>query len=380
MLLSNFLKSATPPEEGSLRFLEVDVPSSDGVVPADDLSEVIRLQQLVTYASNESEVHVSWHEEIEERVFPRPTLFPICAVLLLLDNVRHTRVGAQQEGFHKSVTAARRKIYEYRMLTDLATPNQAALCADSRGYGRPFDLYAPDQPGRLRSREEYETLVERILLPLFKSPSGVNQAFERRSALATILYELFENTEVHGKKTVSGAPLAKNGIRGVLVRMASLRRVERKYGQQTKNVVDVSCLELSIFDTGVGFYSSLRKAAPTERTSIAEENGALHECLKRHFDPSSIPRSAEGHRGLGLYEVLRNLLLLEGWFEIRTGRLHVYRTFLKGDMRLQREPENSSRPNMPKEMLLDWTKRYSGDPTEHRPLIGSSIRILIPLE
>jgi hypothetical protein len=83
---------------------------------------------------------------------------------------------------------------------------------------------------------------------------------------------------------------------------------------------------------------------------------------------------------MGLYEVLRALQLLRGAIEVRTGRIFGYRTFMEGDLKFKMEPATSlTRPGMPKPQLLDVERRIVTVPTRHELLVGSSIRVIVPL-
>ena len=83
---------------------------------------------------------------------------------------------------------------------------------------------------------------------------------------------------------------------------------------------------------------------------------------------------------MGLYEVLRALKMMQGMLEIRTGRIHGYRSFLEGELRLQLEPETSeTRPGMPKASLLDVDRNVATYPSPRDLVRGSVVRVVVPL-
>jgi hypothetical protein len=106
----------------------------------------------------------------------------------------------------------------------------------------------------------------------------------------------------------------------------------------------------------------------------------LHSCLIKHSGSSSYPDQRLGHRGFGLYEVLRTIYLSKGTFEIRSGRVHGYRDFGRNAYRLLREEaDDKNRPNFPKEKLLDFVKKYVSVPSKNQLIVGTAVRVSIPL-
>jgi hypothetical protein len=83
---------------------------------------------------------------------------------------------------------------------------------------------------------------------------------------------------------------------------------------------------------------------------------------------------------MGLYEVLRALQYLKGKFEVRSGRVYGFRTFLEGETQFQIEAASSpTRPGMPKPVLLDQQKQFVRVPSPNGMVVGAAIRVLIPL-
>jgi hypothetical protein len=84
---------------------------------------------------------------------------------------------------------------------------------------------------------------------------------------------------------------------------------------------------------------------------------------------------------MGLYEVLRAIQSLKGRVEIRTGRLFAYRTFLDGQVQAQMQPmATMAHFAWPKPRLLDVEKKYVAVPSKQDALVGTSVRVVVPLD
>lgn len=139
-------------------------------------------------------------------------------------------------------------------------------------------------------------------------------------------------------------------------------------------------LEVSIFDSGLGYYSSYTQQALDFSTELDEEWKVMHKCFSRHFDPKQVDHR-QRQRGMGLYEVLRALQELKGSIEVRTGRLFAYRSFFEGELLPQMQPSSGpwARISFPKPVLLDVQNRLMPRPTGHDTVVGAAVRIVVPL-
>lgn len=349
-----------------------------------ELSEVICIQRLIALANFAMEVNVIWDEEPIRQVLRSPSIFPLLAVLLCIDSATHFSGG----GVKLEVAKSRKEIYEYLLQADLFSDVQILLCADNRGHGRPKALYQ-SKTGSLISREDFESVVDTLLSTHTGYGIGSSKAIFFIQAIATIVAELFENTEIHGRLGLDKKPIAKNGLRGIVFKRIKILHQENVLPDQSqqevtqvhrkKEVREADALEISVFDSGVGFYSSYTRKELTATVSVSEEWDVVHKCLERHYDDGD-PNFRPSHRAMGLYEVLRALKMVNGILEVRSGRTYGYRTFVPGEMQFQLESSASSRrPNMPKPVLLDHTRKYVTVPTAHEYVVGSSIRVIIPL-
>ncbi len=357
------------------------------------IPEVVAIQRLITLARSGVKMSVKWDSRIGTQVFAAPPLFPLLAVLLCLDCADHHLTEANGTIKEVNVQQIRKTIHNFRPLTDLFADSQILICSDSRGYGRPKSLY--NQDGTLLSRSDFEGLVERLLAAQIGLDVDTAQAVKFSQNVSTIIAELFENTEIHGKQDLRGIPFKYNGIRGILFKrielpLLTLPKPTQVSNHEYRSVVDERrrtppvALEISVFDSGAGFFGSYTRSQLSSDTPLLDEWKVVHKCLERHydFDPLSLPPHHDtrlAHTGMGLYEVLRALQFLKGKFEVRSGRTYGFRTFLEGETQFLIEAATSARPGMPKPVLLDQGLKFVRFPTANELLVGSTVRVLVPL-
>lgn len=378
-------------EQTNASSLIIDIPSTylDTISENELLPEVIAIQRLISLSRLDKQIRVIWNQKVAAKVFDAPNLFPLLAVLICLDNVSHELQQEDGSTLVAELKSSRQLIYKYSLHADLFSDTQILICADSRGHGRPSTLYS-EKSNELIARADFDSLVDRLLVGQVATNISASQAVKFSQAIATIVAELFENTDLHGKVGLNGAPFKLNGIRGLIFKRIKIEKKVRrqafevltpskKTGAEHGNGELLDALEISVFDSGVGFYSAYTKQKLTSDTPLASEWEVVHKCLERHYE-IPIHDTRPSHRAMGLYEVLRALQTVLGLIEVRSGRAYGFRTFLEGDWRFQREPQSSTqRPGMPKPVLLDVKNKFVTVPTPHEHLTGVSIRVLIPL-
>lgn len=344
-------------------------------------SEVLAIQTLLTAAKLADRLVVEWQAGIAKKAFASPTIFPLLAVLLVLRDAEHIHdEAAVGHGGHFDLATARSAIHTHVLSKGFFVDSQIVLCADSLGKSTPRDLYDP-KTRRLRSREDTETVVLDLLAG-HQYEADRESSFSRPKALAIVVAELFENTHLHGRIDLDRRPVGPNSVRGLVIKRLGMKLPPKRGTKDGSAGKTVAALELSIFDAGIGYFSSFTREKLGPTTELKYEWKVLHNCLERHYNPE-VPDQRSSHRGLGLNEVLRSLQSLRGMLEIRTGRLFAYRSFVEGEIQPQMQTNPSDWTPIriwPKPVLLDTAKRYVAQPTEHEELIGSSVRILVPLE
>lgn len=344
--------------------------------------EVFAIQAILTLARSSVPLVIRWSSDVVAALMGAAATQPLVAVLVSIESAVH-KVNGQLDDLEmqKLLLAARKSLVKYRLQADFFSDRQIALCADSRGYSYPPDLY--ESEARLKSREEYEGLIQDVLVGQLANLSDGAESYRFSSALGVIVAELFENTHVHGRFNLDGALLKPDAMRGLLLKRIKLDLpITAMVDGRTKMATRVQeCLELSVFDTGVGYLQSFTHEPLTDETDLGLEWRVFHNCLERHHDPA-LRDTRAAHRGMGLAEVLRALQELEGRIEIRTGRLFAHRTFLPGEFHALMAPLSSpwAHRRQPVPKMLDFQKKYVGVPTKHHPVVGTAVRVIIPLK
>ena len=342
-------------------------------------SEVFAIQRLLTLTRSGIQVRASWHPAIATRAKISVSLFPLLAVLLSLQSARHHIEGKSAEEALEFTTEARKAIAKYRLTNDLFSLSQIVLCNDSRGQGRPPDLY-DKASGAVARRENFETLVLDVLARHVPTEVQQTNAFKNAKALGVIVAELFENTDMHGRFDLSGKLLAPDAMRGLAFKRIKITKPSPKSSGHDHSAEIMDCMEVLIFDTGLGYYPSYTRRPIEPDTSLKEEWQVLHNCLERHYFPD-VDDGRAGHRAMGLTEVLRSVQALRGRIEVRTGRLYAYRTFMDGDLQAQMEEVSSrfAHISWPRPRMLDVEKRYVAIPSSHDIVVGTAVRVVVPL-
>ena len=399
--LSDLTEVIVLPAKGS--DVVIEVPDSYLVDKRFSLPGVegLAIQRLITLAHEAASLKFVWHAAAAHRLLDSPAVNPLAAVALCLNNARHdTNTGSKLAP--ATLGRARKKLLEHQLTADLFTQSQLVVCLDFERPSLPDDLYDPSTR-TLRPEVDFQSLVDDLIYGQHGAGFKAEKLSSLRVALAVILRELLENTDDHAKSDSEGQELKPNSVRGLLV-----KRIEQKRSLPKPGAVDlppIPCLEFTIFDSGIGYFNSYRRqllkgqarGEPVsvgnkqadqvrnfelgEAVSVETEYAIVLKCLRRHSENGKeIPDARPGHRGMGLYEVLRALKMMQGMFEVRTGRVHGYRSFLDGEIRIQLEPDSSEkRPGMPKVSLLDVDRKVVFFPAPREMVRGSVVRVVVPL-
>jgi hypothetical protein len=340
--------------------------------------EVVGIQRLISLARKDASFEVLWNEKALKTVLSSAAIFPLLAIVLLLSRATHRVRHADGSSESIDVGDAVRPLLKHRLARDLFADSEMVVCLDGRGAPLPWDIYLPHSQ-TLRPREDFETLVVDALTAQVAEGTSRDTVYRNASSLGTVVAELVENTDMHGRLDVAGRALGTDAFRGLIFKRIKMDvpYVRPARGTPTSRMVEF--FEVSVFDSGVGYFEAYTRGEQARNADLNYEWKVLHNCLERHYHPDVKDHSA-GHRAMGLYEVLKAIQVLKGRIEIRTGRLYAYRTFLDGELQAQMTlKEGFAYHGWPVPKLLDVNKRYLARPSEHEPLCGSSVRIVIPL-
>jgi hypothetical protein len=202
---------------------------------------------------------------------------------------------------------------------------------------------------------------------------------QQRDYFNSIIYELMKNTFEWARTNINDAPLNPN-IRGLLVKFVAKKRATfleqysnheglRKYfesGELKENATgQIYLMELSVFDSGIGFINRFKGANPDTTLPSIE---ILKRCMTKH---STTDKSMDRFdKGLGLDRILGILDGL-GFIRIRTGNLSVYRNLISNKY---------SDVTEGKMTLFDWTLHGTQEQSKFPEFTGSMLTILYPLQ
>jgi hypothetical protein len=236
--------------------------------------------------------------------------------------------------------------------------------------------------GEVRHRDDFVSLGESMMRrAAWRGETPIPPELYR--PLGSILHELFKNTHEWARTDEEGVPHLRS-VRGLLAQ-------GHTWGEQEiADVVEGSpalaaylrnpdfrtnegrfrCLELSIFDSGIGLARRWLSRESTSRNGVVrptldEEYQACMECFLRWKTSSGAL-----HKGLGLHEVMETLSKLQGFFRVRTGRLSLYRDFVA-------RPYGDSAPAT-SHILTDWSSQ-SESPTAMASVQGTLYTMLLPI-
>jgi len=199
--------------------------------------------------------------------------------------------------------------------------------------------------------------------------------------LKKISFELMKNTFEWGRTDEDNVSLDPN-IRGVLFKFYKVRRktlvddfknhpgVVNYLNSTTlkENAIgELYFLELSVFDSGIGFIEKYKSLNPLSKLSDVD---IVKTCMIKH---NTLATGLEkDDKGIGLDRVL-NTLNRKGFLTIKTGTVCLYRDLISSNY-LELEKGDVSKME-----LFDWNKESNSKYTAFPSAAGAVITILYPL-
>lgn len=244
------------------------------------------------------------------------------------------------------------------------------LCVDHFGLGSPPIFYENEQ---VRGELWFRDIAMRLLTRATPGPYRANLSARFAQEIGSVIFELFQNTDVHARTSISG-DFIRPSVRGLTIRHRSVSRevllkragddhAFQLYAQNLPEPLEGfqndKYIELSIFDSGPGF-ASRWTSKPVELLSAAEELNGLQACFARGAT------TRKGSRyGQGLPYVIEKIKVLRGLIRIRSGRLSVFADLMSDEI-----TETGSPP----------FRDTSGGPIVLRsPVAGATLSMFIPV-
>jgi glycerol-3-phosphate cytidylyltransferase-like family protein len=215
------------------------------------------------------------------------------------------------------------------------------LCLHGNEYEFPHALYnEPTRSTGLINRENFNSLVNSALSANNDFNEFVEKKENLKPLLASLLYELFENTDEHGYEKVGSSESYKKNLRALSIKshtydLAStnldvIRTNNPRFNSYLDFCTDqfikrdrkvMRFLEFAVIDCGAGMAQRIT-GVPLTHIDINEEYKRTAECFKK-----GVTSKSSTSRGIGLDEVWNALTNLNGFIRLRTGRTSLFQTF-----------------------------------------------------
>lgn len=200
------------------------------------------------------------------------------------------------------------------------------------------------------------------------------------SDIVGIIYELMKNTDDWARTDLVNRPLKPN-VRGLFLKIHRRTRDSFISGFQnnlglknyfsednfkTNSNNELYFLELSVFDTGIGFVNRYSKL-PTDMFDASSQVEIVKQCLIVN-NTSSIGIQ-KSHKGKGLARIM-NILNGKGYFWLRTGNVSIYRNLI-----LNKGVSDAVTADID---LYDWVENSKSEFTHMETAKGSVVTLVYP--
>lgn len=210
-------------------------------------------------------------------------------------------------------------------------------CIRKKGYDREYDV--PLYNGiKVVEQDAFSKIIYKILKSNIAGEGRFGRLDEQVKIidLADMLWELFSNTNDHGRQDIHGNIIQVNQ-RSIAIQQQDVTK--RYFDNWHSGVIGSSLetfwdlwaglltqknlhvLDVSVTDFGVGF-ASLVSGKKISELSEEEELEITHRCFEENWS-----RTGRANRGSGLTRVLENVFRYKGFFRLRTGRVVVEKVY-----------------------------------------------------
>jgi hypothetical protein len=122
-------------QSGGRTLLLVSDDYEDLLAAAKGQSEVLGIQRLLTLARSGAALRVNWQPAIAKKAFASGPIYPMLAVLLLIQSAEHWLVEEDGKTSKLAVESVRRSIVKHRLAKDFFADSDIVVCADNLGKG-----------------------------------------------------------------------------------------------------------------------------------------------------------------------------------------------------------------------------------------------------
>ncbi|MCR1786711.1 hypothetical protein KVF89_29515 [Nocardioides carbamazepini] len=242
---------------------------------------------------------------------------------------------------------------------------------------------------RANAQDRQNQLESRILRMLGTEnyhPARDNPLMEE---LVEFVYQATENTFDHGRKTFDGHTIQQvrlagfsrhivgTGVNAVALERhfpdpsshlhEYVKRAQKRFAHEGHDPKRFHLWSVSVADGGVGIAAKMHKGLDIFDRDLAEEFKAVQDGVLP--DGTTKPMGQPG-RGRGLVKMMRATQRLGGFFEIRTGRLSLWRTYLNED--------GSSEENLDFDHPASPAFTLRGENEAHVGVAGTVVSVLFP--
>lgn len=213
------------------------------------------------------------------------------------------------------------------------------ICLHGSGYEFQRALYNGPSRAEAIGRSEFKAIVKSALREDKAFACFLDDKPKALGSLANLLYELFQNTNVHAYEMINGKSFVKN-IRAISLKghsdvferkdLGQMKSHNKKFNDYLAHCTEMfrnkeggahRFLELSIIDGGVGLAQRFT-GAELSKLSLEEEREITVNCFM-----DGVSSQNSDSRGEGLDEVWKALCELDGFIRVRTGRMCLFQTF-----------------------------------------------------
>jgi len=252
----------------------------------------------------------------------------------------------------------------------------------TKGFDKNFYTGSADEEPVPRKLSQIENIIKSMVGKSIDVLGGAQKlSDDDMHDLGRLFFELFLNTHEHGSRKEARNKWLKPGQRVIYSNGISLfdkaleKRTQRERGlstylqsQRGSNVDKSRFIEISIIDSGLGFYRRwvIDRKHETQEGDLAFEYSIIKKCFTARQTSSG-----KDDKGFGLPVVMDRLTKLKGFMKVRSGRLSLFRDFVSQPYTVGDACDFS-----------DWITGLPGSEslTELAPVSGVAITLLIPLE